>query len=337
MAARHMIGSILNTNINALIASIFVGYDIFKTFLFTFLRLIGIVKMEITCDSVKLKSIIKQFKRDGYITGYSYSKGLLKPTGGILTYYCIGEMSYDIFEKHTANIVLYGFESALLRLADNDEVVEMSSTTTSPEVAKMIDDIPSKNYIKIYSRQYDQKGVYYNALRFYTTDLAPMGEQKAVVDAIVTEYRKKQRCVVFLSGPSGSGKSVVGLLLAKELNGNYCHTFNPTDPGDAIGALISNSQIDDCGETPLVVVLEEADKLIYDVHNDAIKTLTPHMVAVRNKSTFNTFLDDMFMHPRVVLIMTSNARAEEIDGLDESYLRAGRVHLKMRMEKVIEL
>ena len=335
-----MIGNYLTTNINTLLASIFVGYDLFRVLLLALLKLIGITKIEITCDSGKLNSIIKQIKRDGYIIGYNYSKGLLKPFGAIITSYCMGELEYDMFEKNTAHIKLYGFERALLKLVDNDEVPNfalMKSEDDKKEEALLENRPPSKNYIKIYSRQYDQKGVYYNPLRFYTNDLKPMGEQKVVVDAIVEEYRKKQRCVVFLSGPSGSGKSVVGLLLAKELNGNYCHTFNPTDPGDAIGALISHAQIEECDEAPLIIVLEEADKLINDVHADAIKSLTPHMISVRNKSTFNTFLDDMFMHPRVVLIMTSNARAEEIDGLDASYLRAGRVHLKMRMEKVIEV
>lgn len=332
-----MFSGYLTTNINTLLASIFVGYDLFRVILLALLKFIGITKIDITCDSSKLSGVIKQLKRDGYIIGYNYSKGLLKPFGAIITTYCIGDLEYDLFEKHTAHIKLYGFEKALLKLVDNDEILDLALTKDEIEEEEKLPQGPSKNYIKIYTRQYDQKGVYYNPLRFYTNDLKPMGEQKMVVDRIIEEYRKKQRCVVFLSGPSGSGKSVVGLLLAKELNGNYCHTFNPTDPGDSMGALISQSQIEECDDAPLVIVLEEADKLINDVHLDAIKSLTPHMVTVRNKSTFNTFLDDMFMHPRVVLIMTSNTRAEDIDGLDASYLRAGRVHLKMQMEKVIEL
>ena len=34
-------------------------------------------------------------------------------------------------------------------------------------------------------------------------------------------------------------------LLAKELNGSYCHTFNPTEPGDCLSNLMVDIRVDD--------------------------------------------------------------------------------------------
>jgi ATP-dependent Clp protease ATP-binding subunit ClpA len=55
------------------------------------------------------------------------------------------------------------------------------------------------------------------------------------------------------------------------------------------------------------------------------------MTSVYNKTTFNSFLDDMVFHKNIILIMTSNTSKEKIDQIDPSYLRQGRVNTYYKM------
>ena len=85
----------------------------------------------------------------------------------------------------------------------------------------------------------------------------------------------------------------------------------------------------------LVIVIEEVDRLIDAIHRGTITAIKPHMLEVRNKATFNTFLDDMYMYLNVILIMTSNTKVADIDAMDPSYLRNGRVHLRLEMNEAV--
>jgi len=38
----------------------------------------------------------------------------------------------------------------------------------------------------------------------------------------------KNRLIIIIHGKPGCGKSFIGFLLAKELNGSLCRTYNPT-------------------------------------------------------------------------------------------------------------
>jgi hypothetical protein len=67
----------------------------------------------------------------------------------------------------------------------------------------------------------------------------------------------------FIHGEPGTGKSLLTLLLAKQIGAHYCDTWKPTDPGDTLSQVYSTIAPDE--ETPLVLVLEECDKILFDV------------------------------------------------------------------------
>jgi len=133
---------------------------------------------------------------------------------------------------------------------------------------------------------------------------------------------------------TGTGKSTIGLLIAKELNGSYCHEFNPTEPGDSFTNLLRDTeQNDDDLNGPLVVVMEEIDIMIKNIHESKIARHNKITTAVHSKSTFNTFLDDMIFYKNIIIIMTSNVSKEVIDTVDPSYIRSGRVNAYYTMSQ----
>lgn len=105
---------------------------------------------------------------------------------------------------------------------------------------------------------------------------------------------------------------------------HLCNTFRPTDPGDQFARLYT--QVTPTKQSPLIVVLDEVDIIITRIHKES---LPPHHDLVRqmhDKNGYNGFFDDLhWKYPHVIFLMTSNSTKEELDKLDTSYLRQGRV------------
>jgi hypothetical protein len=187
--------------------------------------------------------------------------------------------------------------------------------------------------ITVYIRKGTYKCFYYNHIRLNVAHISPLGGQAHVVDSIVDIYKQKGRATIFLHGVSSAGKSTVGYLVAKAFNGKFCHSFNPSEPGDHLTTLITDADLD---STVLVVVLEEVDVMIKNIHEGDVHHNLDVPTLVYNKPTWTNFLDDMFFYKNVILIMTSNTPKTEIDDLDEAYLRPGRIHASFSMtEKII--
>jgi gluconate kinase len=164
--------------------------------------------------------------------------------------------------------------------------------------------------------------------------ISPMGEQAYIVEDIMEKYKAKDRLIVFIHGVTGAGKSSIGLLLAKEMRGNYCNKFNPIEPGDNLQSMMRDIDIEDLDEKPpLIVVMEEVDTMIDTIHRGAVPTHKKVTTMIRNKSSYNTFFDDMIIHNKIIFILTSNKSKEEIDKLDTCYLRQGRINAYYTMMK----
>lgn len=160
----------------------------------------------------------------------------------------------------------------------------------------------------------------------------PHKNQQPAVNKIIEHYNENASTVAFLHGKPGSGKSMIPLLIAKELKGSLCDTFNPTDPGDDI-ALIYN-KVCPTKEAPLILVLEEVDIMICNIHYDKLAISKHNPIQCKNKTDFNRFMDriDRGIFPNLLLVMTSNKTPEFIDQLDSSYLRDGRVNLRLGID-----
>ena len=84
---------------------------------------------------------------------------------------------------------------------------------------------------------------------------------------------------------------------------------------------------------PFIIVMEEIDTIIETVHRGEVPLHKKVVTMIRNKSSYNTFFDDMIIHTKIIFILTSNKSKEEIDKLDTSYLRQGRINAYYTMMK----
>jgi hypothetical protein len=196
--------------------------------------------------------------------------------------------------------------------------------------------LPSKEktqYVTVYKRRGMYKNFYYLPSRLDLGHIVPIGDQPFVVESIISQYLTRGRATIFLHGSPGTGKSTVGYLLAKELRGRYCHTFNPSDPGDTIHELFNSCEVD--SSTPLIVVLEEVDTIFEAITSKKLLMSPDIPTQVYSKATWTAFLDDMVFMKHVVLILTSNTSKAELDKRDPAMLRAGRVHASFCMTQAL--
>jgi hypothetical protein len=188
-----------------------------------------------------------------------------------------------------------------------------------------------KSKIKFYERQGNFFWLTYNNRDINVEKYIARDNQKAVISSLKKEYKKSSNVVSVIHGDPGSGKSMIPILLAKELNGYLCDSYNPTEPGDDI-AIIYNT-IMPTVEKPLILVLEEFDIIIHRIHNNLIQSHKHIPIQVKDKTSWNTLLDriDRGLYPNMFFLLTSNSDPVIIDKLDSSYLRTGRVNSRYNL------
>ena len=147
------------------------------------------------------------------------------------------------------------------------------------------------------------------------------------------ELSHNNTIVCYIHGVTSSGKSTLALLLAKELSGSICKTFNPTDPGDNLELLYNC--VSPTKNNPLIVVMEEIDGIIMKL-TEGIKQHKTIPINIKNKSDWNTFFDDLkILYPYVIFLMTSNVPIDKINEIDPSYLRPGRIDCDFVLDEKI--
>lgn len=152
----------------------------------------------------------------------------------------------------------------------------------------------------------------------------PFPNQKEILTKLKKEYATNNYCITFINGIPGIGKSFIPILLANELNCTYCNDWNPTDPSDDLSILYNS--ILPSKEEPLVLVLEEIDIILTNIH----KGILSHKnipIPVHNKITWNNLLDkiNLGLYPYLILFLISNKSISDISSLDKSYIRDGRI------------
>ena len=166
----------------------------------------------------------------------------------------------------------------------------------------------------------------YDATKFLKRE--PRDYQREVIADILSVIKNKasRSGTFFIYGDPGTGKSLLTLLLAKQIGAYYCDTWKPTDPGDSLSKVYSTISPDD--DKQLVLVLDECDKLITNVIQGNVK---PHLyipIPMMDKSDWNSMLDkvtDLGFYPNLILILTSNVSRDALHELDSSVLRDGRI------------
>jgi hypothetical protein len=278
-----------------------------------------IKKYIISGDKEVTNALIKKMANHIIYTEVTHNNGRNHPSGIF-----ISNKYYGYIEiKDGTTITLYTKEDTYESLMKQEKIEKIEN-----EVKVMI---KPKNKINVFIRKGSFRNLYYSSIRLDLSHINPIGEQQSVIDSIKNIYTKNGSASVFINGVAGAGKSTIGYLLAKELNGSYCHTFNPTEPGDFLSNLMVDIRVDD---DPVIIVIEEVDTMIQKIDKGLDKN-NEIPIEIYNKTTWNNFMDDLIFY-KIILIFTSNTSKKDLDKLDPSYLRKGRIDEYYYMNTSIE-
>ena len=263
-----------------------------------------------------------------------YNNG--KPFGLFYGKWYIGYIGSNESQHGSQGLTMYIIMKRATYDATTDRLdnTTLSNTTTAADTAateKRIIDIRERRGNPWWWEYSDRK---YDATKFLKRD--PRDYQQNIIDDILSVIRNKssRSGTFFIYGEPGTGKSLLTLLLAKQIGAYFCDTWKPTDPGDNLSKVYSTISPDD--NKPLVLVLEECDKLIMNVLDGNVK---PHLyipIPMMDKSDWNSMLDkvtDLGFYPNLILILTSNISRDEIHEKDASVLRDGRIDKAYHMKR----
>lgn len=299
------------------------------------LQFIGIRSYLISGDKEKYVHLVKKLEKLTHNSSFIFRNGKIIPSGYFIGYGCIGIYHKESRYVEDESIRIVTTQNFYERLI-SEEDIEFSPEDNKPpepvetdkEKEQLITKPKKENFrskVNIYIRSGQYKAFYYASITLDVSHINPMGAQGPIVDDIINIYNKKNRASVFIYGVTLAGKSSIGYLVAKALKGQYCHTFNPTDPGDNFTNMLSEIRGREEDNKPLVIVMEEANELIEAIHNKTIKRHAEISTQIKDKSSWCGYLDDMIFYKHIILILTSNESKENIDKMDPAYLRKGRI------------
>jgi len=211
----------------------------------------------------------------------------------------------------------------MIATADSYETLTRENDDVAPVGGP---DMPVRKAMTVFDRVGSFTNVWFKRRNITLPDIEPRPEQMAVMGAICAHQEKRGHTVVFLHGPPGSGKSMIGVMLARRMGAAYCNTLKPWQPGDMLADLYAEAE--PTAEKPLVLAFDEFDGALMAIHV-GIPTHKAVPISIGDKAGWNKFLDeiDRGMFPHLVLVLTSNRDPAFIRALDPSYIREGRVDL----------
>ena len=252
-----------------------------------------------------------------------------KPHGLIYGKWFIGYISKNSNEKEQSNILYLVINKNTFNCLKQDIASETDNDGN----------IIEQQFITICERSgtpwwWEYKERKYNTTKYLCK--TPRKYQQSVIDEILEIVAKKssKSGTFFVYGKPGSGKSLMLMLLAKQINAYYCDTWNPTEPGDFLSKAYSS--INPTEVNPLVIVLEECDAIINDMLCNRIEHHKHIPTEVRKKSEWNRLLDkttDLGFYPNLILVLTSNCSITDIHQKDSSLLRDGRIDKSFHVKK----
>jgi hypothetical protein len=256
-------------------------------------------------------SLIKNEESDGWVIGYPF-----------IGYIFSDSENYSGAKKELYIFTTRKFFDIKMREIESNEIV--SNNNIKPTNIKLFEREGTYTYFSYSHRQFNIQNVNSRI------------KQEEIILDIVDYYNKNMNSIVIIHGEKGVGKSMIPLLLAKFLSNrdgqeekdliNFCDTYNPTDPGDNFTHLYNC--VCPTKESPLIIVFEEFDIMINNIHYNK---LIPHKnspTLIRDKASWNQFFDrfDRKYYPWTILIMTSNSDPNLIVKMDPTYIREGRVN-----------
>jgi len=235
--------------------------------------------------------------------------------GVIWDYNLIAHISVNQFE-HT-NVSLYCFKETYETLTN-----EVSSENKSVDI-----DEPPNQKITIYDRSGSYSDTYFHKRTVYIRSIQSRESQDTIITNIVGEYNKKTHAVALIHGPPNTGKTTIGMLIAKQLNASYCNSLKPWLPNCTLSQLYT--MVEPSEDNPLIIAIDEVDVPLYNIHNGLIKPNEKMPTSMIDKCGWNTFFDNIQrgMYPYLILLLTTNRTPQFINELDMCYIRKGRVDI----------
>lgn len=194
------------------------------------------------------------------------------------------------------------------------------------------DEDKNKDFVKLYlSSQYHDGNFKQICLPF--KNFEPYDCQQKIMEQIIDSYKDNKFfiCRSLIYGEPKKGKSFIGKLLAHEFESAYCFDIKLDSPGTQLLNLWETFKPEE--KKPLIVQIDEFDILIKKCHeqkivnkHDWLKTM------VYDKQSYNTFISEyLICLPYVIYLFTMNSTPEEINKLDNSYIRENRIDLLLKI------
>jgi hypothetical protein len=246
--------------------------------------------------------------------GYGYSMG----------YWYI--LYIDVSDNDNGNYYtmwFIGTQNSFKSLTASAEEIQMSNNGDEPILE-----------FAVFERIGSLHNTWFRKRRIPVMKIVPYLSQETIISQIKGQYEKTRHVVALICGPPGTGKSMIGLLLANQYKSTFCNTLKPWQPGDTLASLYS--EVEPPPNSPIIVGFDEVDNTITAVAAGipSHKSLT---IQIQDKSGWNSFFDAIQrgLYPNLIVVLTSNRSAEYIRSIDPSYIREKRVDLIFDMNVAI--
>jgi hypothetical protein len=237
-------------------------------------------------------------------------------------------------QKPSGFFISYFYIGIFVEKENSSQIYLLTSTKQYEELVKKDKDDKEekKEVINLYERTGNFCWLEYINRNFNVEKYSSRDHQVPIINTIIDLYNNKKMCTAFIYGLPGSGKSMIGILLAKALKGSLVRTFNPSEPGDSIISLYN--EVSPGENNPLIIVFDEVDIMIDKIHNNKIITHATIPIQIQDKTSWNRFFDDidLGLYPNTIFILTSNISIDDIGiKYDNSYLRDGRIDTSLEL------
>ena len=275
-------------------------------------------------DSINTKNVLKKIKENGgFVSKYSINDGKQEPEGLCINY----KHKYISYIENTVSSNNYTSKKNAKIYLIGKCPIEIKSITNLEA-----NDSSDKKFVTLYlsSAFYDGN---FKQISLPFDNFEPLDSQIPIIEKISNEYDNNafHICRSLIWGPPKKGKSFIGKLLADKYKSAYCFDLKLDSPGTQLLTLWETFKPEK--EKPLIVQIDEFDILLKNIHAKTIKHEHDWLkTMVYDKQSYNTFISEyLICLPYVIYLFTMNASPEEINKIDNSFIRENRIDLILQM------